>query len=150
MPSVQRRPRVLGLSELLLVLGVLVGVLLMHGVTADHDMAMGSAATMADSQVGTDSSHATADDMSPDLDDSMSSSSRVNLSTAPMSSHSMIDMCVAVLVSVLLLPLRVAFRLKRRDNDHEPPLASLSMVPRAVATRWLLTPSLTQLCVLRT
>jgi hypothetical protein len=152
MSLVQRRPQIPGLRQLLLVLGVLVGVLLMHGVAADHDMAMVSATTVTDSHAGTANGHGAAGDMTIGNDHSMGSGSGsgVEIATAPMSSHLMIDMCVAILVGGLLLPILGALRLKKRNNNHRLPLASLSMVPRAAATRWLLTPSLTQLCVSRT
>ena len=154
MSLVQRRPQIPGLRQFLLALGVLVGVLLMHGVAADHDMVMVSATTVTDSHAGTASGHGAAGDMTLRNDDSMGSGSGsgsgVEIATAPMSSHLMIDMCVAILVGGLLLPILGALRLKKRNNNHRLPLASLSMVPRAAATRWLLTPSLTQLCVSRT
>ena len=154
MSLVQRRPQIPGLRQFLLALGVLVGVLLMHGVTADHDMAMVSATTVTDSHAGTANNHGAAGDMTTGNDDSMGSGSGsgsgVEIATAPMSSHLMIDMCVAILVGGLLRPILGALRLKKRNNNHRLPLASLSMVPRAAATRWLLTPSLTQLCVSRT
>ncbi len=66
MSLVQRRPQIPGLRQRLLVLGVLVGVLLMHGVTAEHDMAMVSATTVTDSHAGTANGHSAAGDMTAD------------------------------------------------------------------------------------
>ena len=151
MSSVRRRPQLPGVSQLLLVLGLLVGVLLMHGVTADHDVAMASATTVSDTHIGTADGHGTAGDKAMAMSNYDSGAGAgMEIAAASTSSHLMLDMCLAILIGGgLLLPVLVSLRLKRRNQRHQS-LASLSMAPRAAATRWLLAPSLTQLCVSRT
>ena len=83
MSLVQRRPQIPGLRQHLLVLGVLVGVLLMHGVAADHDMVMVSATTVTDSHAETANGHGAAGDMTTGNDDSVGSGSGVEIATRP-------------------------------------------------------------------
>lgn len=143
MSSVDWSPQVTGMRRSLLVIGLLLGVLFMHGLTADHDPSMPSASTMSSHQVA-------GGEIADDEYDAVVASDTGSLVASP-SMHTMVAMCVAVLFGGLLLPRLRAFRLSGRNvNRHLPSAGELCMLPRAAATRWVLAPSLTGLCVSRT
>jgi hypothetical protein len=123
---------------------VVLGLLLMHGVSAHHGHTMMSEATSA---------AAVSHPHGPNPMGLEASSLSGGVATTPVAVlHSMGEMCcVAILVGTLLLPLRSAFRLRRRPSDLRLPSSAMwAMAPKAAATRWLITPSLTRLCVSRT
>ncbi len=127
----------------LLALGLLLGVLVMHGVAANHDMPMASAAAVSSPDGDAD--------MAGHHEGMASIEAAAVVVSAPVTGHPMAAMCVAILTSGLLLPLLSVFRFKRRTADRRlPSPAAWSMVPRAAAARWLTAPSLTRLCVSRT
>lgn len=123
----------------LLALGVLLGVLLMHGVAADHDTPMVAGASAMHGV------HGVADRM---VEVGNISSIPEVVSAPP--SHSMATACVAVLGGGLLLPLIAALRVKKRDTAFLAPNTGRSVRQLAAEARWLTAPSLTRLCVSRT
>lgn len=142
MAPVASSPAALGLKQCLLVMGLLLGLLLMHGVTGHHDIPADSTPTwgVADGDRADMMSHP-----------SGTAGSETQVVSAAITCHPMAAMCVAILATGLLLPLLTLFGFKRRNQD----LLSLSpavrsMLPGAAAARWLIAPSLTRLCVSRT
>lgn len=132
-------------TQALLALAVTSGVLLMHGVAADHAMPM----TSHGSAVGT---HATAVASGVTSQDGHGTDALVGavLRPAERGSQAMVGGCVAVLVSWLLLPLLGFRRLRTRtrDSGHSRP-PRLRRGNNATASLWLLTPSLTRLGIAR-
>lgn len=140
-PNERARERTLT-RQLLLVAGLLLGVLLMHGVSADHAMPMTSAATM--SQSGGDGA-------TTGHRDAPVHPERLAVLMGPMEQHSLLAMCVAILASGFTLSVIVVIRLTRRGKGgrlRSPTVGA--MASKAAKARWLTTPSLTRLCVSRT
>lgn len=129
-------------SKLLLALGALLGVLLMHGVGADHAMPMASAATMSDSGgLATTSDH----------QQGMAGSEKLAVLSAPIPGHPMTAMCVAILAGGLSLSLLAGLRPNRRRGDRRLDLPrAAALAPDVAKAWWLAAPSLTRLCVSRT
>jgi hypothetical protein len=141
-PSTAARAQMTGARQLLLVLGLLLGVMLMHGVTADHDMPMASAAPMA-------TPNAVGHIASGHVNDPLVAS-QADVASGILE-QSMATMCVAILVGGLLLPLLAAWRLKKRTAYSLSSSTVLrSSMARTAESRWPAAPSLTRLCVSRT
>ena len=129
---------------MLVVLGLLVAVVLMHGVAADHEMAMAPGQTMMATPnsgaptMASIGAHTVAAEPTPGV-------------VASVASHPMIAMCVAILAGGLLLPLLAVARLKRRSRGLRLGSSAVgAWGPRPTTLRWLTAPSLTRLCVSRT
>lgn len=141
MPSGAQRLPGRATRNWLIAVGLVFGVLLMHGVTADHGMPMASVSTSTEL-------HGHGAIMSPPSVEAGPEATAV----APIGAvHPMAALCLAILASGLLLPLLSGCRLKGFGRNRR--LASpavRSLLPRAAAARWLAAPSLTRLCVSRT
>lgn len=138
-------------KQTLLALVILGGVLLMHGVAADHAMPMshgptsGTHGSMAAVQaIGHESSDL--------LGDAEQQPASAVWSSPEAGSHAMVAGCVAVLVTGLMLPLVLAgrrLRVRTRPFGLNR-LPALRPGNNATASLWLLTPSLTRLGIART
>ncbi|WP_428995011.1 DUF6153 family protein [Kribbella qitaiheensis] len=150
-----------GLTRILTVVGVVAGVLAMHGLTSNHDAAMpGMAAAQTDSSrpAGTGdptmtTGHASAVDSGVHLTTAASAGSTTEKPQArdTDAGHGMAGACVAVLTLSLLLlalALRSRWRLIWRTVPRDPRPAQRP-VPAGRPAPWL-APSLSKLCVLRT
>jgi hypothetical protein len=142
-------PRV---KQLFVVLGLLLGVLLMHGVSAHHGHTMSAHHGHTMMSEATSAAAVRHGDGPTAMGHGGSSVSGGVAANPVAVLHSMGEMCcVAILVGALLLPLRSAFRLRRRQSDLRLPSPAMwAMAPKAAATRWFNAPSLTRLCVSRT
>jgi hypothetical protein len=146
MPSGARRLVGRAMRSWLIAVGLVFGVLLMHGVTADHGMPMASVSTSTELHGhGAIMSH-------PSVGAGSEVKALVLIGAHPMAAvHPMAALCLAILASGLLLPLLSGCRLKRRGRNRRLASSALpSLLPRAAAARWLAAPSLTRLCVSRT
>ena len=141
--------------QLLVVLGLLCGILLMHGISSDHSMPMASVSMsdgpMSDgpmSEGPMSQGHAVIGSVAATGADDVP----LDLVSAPLTAHSMGALCLAILGgAVLLLPMLVAsLRVRRRGDAGLPPSTRLGLAQGATFTRWLEPPSLTGLCISRT
>lgn len=136
--------------QTLLALVILGGVLLMHGLAADHAMPMAhgvTSGTHTATDAGQDSSH-NGSTMLGSADQGQGG----NVWSAPQPGfHAMVAGCVAVLSTWLLLPLLAGRRHRTRTRALAlGRLPLLSPGNNATASLWLLTPSLTRLGIART
>ncbi|MBA2445534.1 MAG: hypothetical protein H0V49_09410 [Nocardioidaceae bacterium] len=128
-------------KQCLLVVAVLFGVLFMHGVATGHAVHMPPAESM--------SGHSDAvERLEPAVGpDSLSS----DIELAALPGHPLVVVCMAVVVAGLTLPLLGHFRVKKRARNLTLPAKPWHRRgPRATTAAWVLTPSLTRLCISRT
>lgn len=153
-----------GLPRVLAVLGVLVGVFVMHGLTGNHDVTMTGPHLSAVSSAADDpaaghhmtpldqtSSAAATDPGHLNAAASMvAAATQIKLIPADVHQHLMAGACLAMLTAlVALLALMLAMRslLARRPVPLAAPTARLVLTGRSPP--WLV-PTLSKLCVLRT
>lgn len=134
---------------------LVLGLFLLHGLTADHHMAMPMSVDATAGMVHTGAGMAgAAVGHSVDRPNPVFSQSRQEVADATLMGgqeqpHEMGAMCVALLGSVLLLPILLATRRRYQSSGAvDPP--SLRVVLSAAAPPWSRSPSLTRLCIART
>lgn len=136
-------------KQTLLALAVLGGVLLMHGVAADHVMPTMSHGSTASAHTPTVAVHAEHELAA--VDGTELSQVSALWSSPANASHLMVGGCIAVLSTWLLMAL-----LGLRSRSIQTRTSGLSRPPRlrrgnnAAASLWLLAPSLTRLGIART